>query len=730
MFEIRVSLRHHLRSSLRIWPAVLVCALQACGGSPAAFSPTYPDNRDGQVQALMARVEASPIRVAPAIAVGAASGRLFAYDLSARKQLWQHALPMSAAPHLAGDNVVLELGDEVVGYDLRSGERSFAIDRGELSLRGTDGEGERVALVLGRGQGTLARSEALLIEDGSVQWRRPFEGQGGVPALAGSAVLVPWSAQFLSGLEVDDGREFARLRVRDGVMSHALARAGAAFVGSFHGIARLNTNMTRGKLRAAAHFALPESELPGRPALLPDLYTGSQGARLDSAEHRIGLAYTPLPTSNSGMQLQDDNLYLYFYRFVFALDPRTAAVRWVHVHEADVVGARAQRHGLLLGDERGHFALLGAASGESIWSAQNMSPSSVMRLPETGPAARSGRAPAPNALRVRLLGAIEHPDARLAPARVFAVDELARMQPTEVTADLVRLCDSDMLAPLVRERACLKLEQRPSGAEHLLGALARHAGHLEGTTSPQVGALATAAASLELKRAVPLLITHLQDPATRSSDLPALVSSLEALGDPGAGAPLARFFTLYHADAIDSGMVRALERVPAALLALRPAQLRSTLAEVSADELGIYSVRQQTRAALDKLKQLEAAEAAAKSAKEAAKDDATGEAQTPAQAPPETAVAPADAVPERLTTPLIDAALLPVRDRLLACMDAANRVMQARILLVVEDGQAKTIAVLPVELQACIEPLLRAQGFPRSKAQYAEPERVTYTLKR
>ena len=91
-----------------------------------------------------------------------------------------------------------------------------------------------------------------------------------------------------------------------------------------------------------------------------------------------------------------------------------------------------------------------------------------------------------------MLAAAQDQDARLVPARLFAVSALAHMPQADATADLIELCDSPRLAPPVRERACVELNQRSIGADHLLTALERHAGYLEGTTAPPVGALAKA----------------------------------------------------------------------------------------------------------------------------------------------------------------------------------------------------------------------------------------------
>jgi hypothetical protein len=214
------------------------------------------------------------------------------------------------------------------------------------------------------------------------------------------------------------------------------------------------------------------------------------------------------------------------------------------------------------------------------------------------------------------------------------------------------------------------------------------------------------------------LLAHLQDPATRSKDMPALITALADLGDANAGNALAKFVALYHADPIDSGLARALELAPAVLVKLQGATARPLLSAIAGDELGIYSVRQTARASLDFLAQQAAA---ARSA--AATPPAPAETLAPTP-DPNTAQAP----PLRITTELIDSALLAVHDQLRACLKENVALLQARVLLVIEDGRAKTVSVLPSELQGCVEPLIRSQEFP--KTLHGTPERITYTLKR
>jgi hypothetical protein len=85
--------------------------------------------------------------------------------------------------------------------------------------------------------------------------------------------------------------------------------------------------------------------------------------------------------------------------------------------------------------------------------------------------------------------------------------------------------------------------------------------------------------------------------------------------------------------------------------------------------------------------------------------------------------------PNGLTMELVAQALLPVHDQLLACLKAAPKpTFQARTLIMVEDGKVLMVSVLPAELQGCIEPLIKAQTFPRTKS--AKREQVSYVVKR
>jgi outer membrane protein assembly factor BamB len=694
----------------------------ACGGTPAAFSSKYADNDADDIELLLDRVNNAPPRTPSTVAVGVTSApaQLYAYDLASQRLLWKQPVAATSAPFVAGESVIYQTADSVEAVSLRDGGKQVEVERGNKVLRGADGDRALAVFVMSEGMGTYAKSEIVLIRRGAIDWRLPIEGLVGVPAIAGTVVLVPWSNQFVTAIDIESGREVARVRVRDGVLAHAFRDREHTYVGSQHGITRVSASIGSGKLHGPGYMRLPEQNLPGRPMLLRDVYAETTPATPDSAQHRIALVWEPRALEGVRVGLEDDNVYLVFYAFVFALDPRDYAVRWVHRNDADIVGAAASPGGVIIGDEAGKLLQLAAASGKVVFRANSELHSTVVRIPMGARSTEPGAPLEAASLRAELFAAAQDTDARMVPGRLLAVRALAKLDDADATESLIALCDDGRIAPAVRTEACSSLKTRSLGVDHLLMALTRRASFLEGTTAPPVGALAKAAAAAKEKRAVAPLVLHLSDPATPSTDLAAVVTALKDLQDPSAAPGLRAFLSRYHADPIDVELVQALDRVPAALAALEGPAAIAVLEQVMGDAMGSLSVRQRARAELEKLQAIVAAEAAKA---EAAKNP------TPETVPNVVPVEPETLLPTHLSTDLINAALLPVRDKLQACLTAEGRnLFQARAVLVIEEGAVLMVSVMPSELQSCVEPLVRSQKFPQTR--YPKKERLTYTVKR
>lgn len=536
--------------------AVLVAA---CGGA-AGLSPTYPDNRAEDLAAVLARVRASESVDRP-LAVGLTEDRLYAFDPSAGRRLWEQPIAEPrTAPHLAGELVVLHEGNRVVARRTSDGAIAFAVGDDDFALVGAAGEGPLAAIVLSTGGAVGARSRILIASGGSVTSQIALDAAAGGPAVRGGLVFLPWGNQNLTVLDGATGQEVARLLYHAGVVGHARAARAGVFFGQT-GVGRFAEQASR---EGVGWFQPDASGLPGQPTLWRDAYAPPAGPR--AATHRIRLEWTPA-SGDGPVRATDGALYLTFYRLVFALTQEGLAPRWVYEHPADVVGAAAREGGVMLADAEGALTFIDA-EGRPRWSVETGArPTAVaLRIDGFEPSGEPGPGLPP--LADQLLGAVQSTDARLVPARAFAVRLLAGQEDAGVTERLIVLCDDRSIPDELRRAACDSLGGRSIGGDAIVASLQRRASYLTDTRPPPVGALATVAARQRERRAVPLLLGHLRDPATPIQDVTAIANALGELGDASAASPLEDFLWLYHAEADDEALASALGAVARAVVAL------------------------------------------------------------------------------------------------------------------------------------------------------------------
>ena len=562
---------------LLLWIGVAAGSLGAfgCGGSVDAFRPTYPDNQEAALTNVASRLASAAPSSDRGVVVGLTEDRLYAWDLAAGRRLWEQPVnDPHTAPHIAGDLVVIHEADRVVARRLADGGRAFDVADDRFSLVGAAGEGSLAAIVLSSTGGVGAESRLLIARAGGVVSRVDVEGSMGFPAVRAGLVFVPWGNQNVSVIDPDTGAEIARVRSLAGVVGHARANASGVYFGQT-GVGRLSAAVSTGTAEQVGWVQPATTGLPGQPPLWRNAYDPPAGPR--SAEHKIRIAWEPAP-GEGAVGFTDDTLYMVFYRLVFGLAPDDLSVRWVHEHPADVVGAAAREGGVLLADAAGGLAFLGA-DGRPRWTADTgMHPTvAAIRLGDFTPSGSPEGAA--SSLADQLLSAVQNTDSRLVPGRAFAVQALGANPDSEVTTRLIVLCDDRSLPDQIRRAACETLGSREVGADVVLAALQRHASFLEGTGGPPVGALATVAARMGERRAVPLLVAHLRDPDTEVSDLPAVAAALGALGDQGAAGPLRDFLWLYHAED-DPALPPAIQAVARALVTLAGPPGRDDVQEV------------------------------------------------------------------------------------------------------------------------------------------------------
>lgn len=552
--------------------AVLLCALLAtsvagCGGGASgnAFAHIFPDNEPSAIDEIVRRLSAASAPVDDPVVVGLTEGELFAWDLRGGRERWREPVTEARGEALlAGDLVLLHEGARVIARRVADGRRAFDLSDEHFSLVGAGGEGSTGAFVLSTTGGVGARSRLYLTSGGAIANRYDLDGLIGAPAVAAGMVFVPWGHQNITVIDASSGAEMARLRTRAGVVSHARVEAGALFFGQL-GVGRLSAGL-RGDTAEEVGWAQPDvAPLPGTPPLFRSAYDPPAGPR--SATHRIELMWSAVP-SDGPVRFTDDAIYLTFYQLVFALDPGDLSVRWAAQLGADAVGGAARPGGVLVADAEGGLTYLSAANGRVLWTASTGATPTVaaIRLGGFEPSGTPG--PEPGLLAEQLLTTVQNTDARLVPGRAFAVRALAASDDAAVTEHVIVLCDDRALPAPLREAACEAVGGRTSGSDAVIRALGRHASFLEDTTAPPVGPLATAAARMSERRAVPHLVSHLRDPDTALADVPALAAALAALGDRSAVEPLRDYLWLYHADGDDEGLAPALGGVARALVQL------------------------------------------------------------------------------------------------------------------------------------------------------------------
>lgn len=690
----------------------------ACGGSgglgSAAFSQRFPDDRVDHVEAVVARLRTAPPEHDRSIVLLAATSpdRLVAYDLAAQQRLWEVPATLRTIPYVAGHYVVTQEAGGVVVRALDGGRETARISDDQMGLVGADGDRDSGAIALSTGGAVGARSVLVGLSSGSPSFRAEVDQALGVPAVRGDMIFQPWGNQNLSVIE-EDGGEIARVRVTRGVLGHAFVEGSSIFVGQA-GIGLLSADLDSAS--DVPWLEIASTPRPGNPPLMRDAYTPPPAP--GSATHRVRLAFAPRAQGTS-VALVDDLVVLVFYRLVFGLSDLGARAAWVQEMPHDVVGVSVREAGIFVVDDHGEASLLSRSDGRPIWTA-SIGETATYAAIDPGAFAPTGT-PQGDALPLRdqLLSAAQSTDARLVPAREFAVRLLGALEDPAVTGNLVALCDDRTVPASVHTSACEALATRSTGPDAVVSALARHQAFLQGTTAPPVGSLARAAMTMAERRATPLLLAQMRDPETRADDLPALFDALAALGDASAASSIEDFLRLYHAEPSDSGLAPGLTRGVAAYAHLAGPTSRELLQALGDDALTMQEVR---IAAQQEIANLDRAASGDTGTVAATTDGGDGSSMSFSEAD--------DTRPRELTAPMVAQIVDSARAELRECLVAPGRVHgQARVVLVVEPtGELAMVSVSPDTLQACVEPIMRRFTYPATQSR--SRQRVTHVIRR
>ena len=724
----------------------------ACG--PAVDAPPfrilYPDNRAGAIAEVLQRI-GSPAAPAPVnatrrpLVVGATDREVFAFDLEQGRRAWRAELPVASRPIVTPRAVLVLSGDDVAALSIDDGHVLWRVPR-EESLLGAAATADTVFLAFGTAVSAVAsitvrRAGALVavkLDSGDELWRIETNRQFGAPEVAGDLVLLPWERQYISLFDAATGAERARLRSQDDVITFVRVLPEGVFYGG-RGLYRLTPRSAAGTKAGQAYRAVPEpNALPGEPRMGPDGYVPPVA---ETASEKIRLFWAAAATQGDDLSLAGDLVYYLHYKYVFGIAHADGAVRWATRLPADVVAARATEGGLVVADERGTVMLLSAADGlvrhRSSVGVERLG-AAVLDLGAFQPPANAE--PTPSDLRARLLEIATDRDNRLSAGRAFAARALAALPEPEVTADLVQIIGRTDIPQVIRDAASTGLEGRTTGTTALVDALGPHYDYLARTQPTAIAAVAAAAGAARERRAVPALLSHLDDPHTRPEGLAAIARALGQIGDRSAIEPLMTFLTRYHADDALGQRPPALAEAAKALVALGARPVHARLQALAADPNALEFVRDSIRSALAGPEPTEATggDNASATAATATPRAATPPAATPPAATPPAATPPAatpPALPRTLPVDQVQATLGSQLAALRRCVGPASATAPpppARLRLgfgiVGVTGKAEHLAVTPRQADAvlaCLTEVFEGLTFPR----FAEPrQRVTFRL--
>jgi hypothetical protein len=691
----------------------LLLILSGCG--TAVLSPAYPKSQAEKPRVVLATLESVPARTELPVLVGVTEEpqQLFAWDLTKSSLLWKLPVVARSAPRVAADIVVTQEAEGVVGRALADGRELFSIDD-DVQLVGIDGAGDQVVITLLLDPETDPRGLLVAADHGGIRWQLEIGTPAGSPALVGDTVIVPWGTQRVSLLDASDGAERVRLLLKDSVAGHAFVDRGAAFIGQ-HGLFLVDRQLESGARSMAHHYSPLARPMPGQPGLFGDSYEPVYGP--EHASHRVNLGWRVRRGDKGELGMEDSSLYLQFYRMLFALDAESDSVSWIYQGDADVVATAVQPGGVYALDAAGNLLFLNSMGHVLASNALGLKltmgyirPGAFVPAASGGDAAANAQASASHAARPlneQLRDAAKLDDPRLASGRAFAVEHLSRFDTAEVTAELVGICADPGAPEPVTVMACRKLAERSQGKEHVLAALQTARGGLGTENPPPIGALASAARSMGIKAAAPLLVPFLEDPRTRSADLAPLAQALGELGGPAQAAPLERFLKLYHAEPQEPELARALEAAARGSAELRGKAALPGLRALAADPMAMAGLAAALAAVIDTIEHPPAAKPA----------EATPAAAT-ATAP---AAKAAEADPNRpryLSMDMVEDVLQKATPRLRRCLQqpGGEPVLSARVSMVVDsDGQVEGVFVAPGSTQACVEPIVREHRFPATR---------------
>jgi PQQ-like domain len=573
--RVRPGRRHRRHRIVGALGAALTLGVAACATSPFQRAGNADD-----VASAVARSQApaSSGRSLAFLALGGAGGtRLAEYDLAASRLVWTQATDVTTRVVVGTDVIVHGSkggtpNGELVGRELATGgvlwRHSFPSSE-HLYGYALDGDAlfvvTRSATTPGKPVGVL---EAYDGRTGLLRWQRTLpSARVAGPAARGGVVAVPLESQYVLLFDGVTGLQLGQVLSTEEAATFVRALPEGLFYGS-RGLFLLGRDTARGSRHVAGYLS---AHLPAfvRPTYDYDLYRPEQSEYSALDRNRVLWRVT---VADGKPQFRDGLAFVHDYRFFFAFDAVSAALRWAYVSPDDAVASTDTGRSILFATAGGEIGALDPITGARIYQAGL--PGEVVRgatFEAEGFAPVGAAASTPPDLLAALTAVIADPDQRFPALKLFAIEELGRQPGREVTAKLIEILGTERTAPLAVQKAGeMLIARRDAGALDLLtAALRAHADYSQKRAAPPVEVLARAVGALGLlaRGVAPDLDAHLRLPETSPAAAAEIAKALVQIGAGESVPALRDFLTMYRADVV-------YERDPTALVAAAEALLK------------------------------------------------------------------------------------------------------------------------------------------------------------
>src|ERR1700690_1124155 len=356
-------------------------AIGAIGGVLLTACATGPFQRAGNADDVAAAVArsrppATPARSRVFLVLGGTGGpRLAAYDLAAGKTLWTQATDVTTRVEVGGN--VLVHGSKgsgpsgtVVARDLDSGAVLWQRPlQSTERLYGYVLDGDAVFLVVqssaavGRPTGALL---SLAARTGAERWHRELpSGRVAGPAARGGLIAVPIDSQYVLLFDADSGIELGQVLSTEEAATFVRALPEGLFYGS-RGLFLLGRGTARGTRRSPGYLS---ARLPAfvRPVYWYDLYRPAQAEYSAIDRNRI---LWRVSVDGDRPQFRDGLAFVHDYRFFFAFDAGSGALRWAYgVPNSDAVASADTGRAILFATADGEIGGLDPITGARLYEA-------------------------------------------------------------------------------------------------------------------------------------------------------------------------------------------------------------------------------------------------------------------------------------------------------------------------------------------------------------------------